>query len=51
MPVTPETLNYLILGLVAIAVIMGLLIGSFVIRQRNLEQDLRLIQELSDETK
>lgn len=45
----PETLNYLILGLGVVAVIMGLLIASFVIRHRNLEQDLRLIQQLNDE--
>lgn len=46
---TPETLNYLLLGLAAVAVIMGLMIASFVIRQRNLEQDLRLIQQLIDD--
>lgn len=46
MPVTPETANYLILGLAAVAVIMLVLVGSMVIRQRNLQRDAEVIAEL-----
>jgi hypothetical protein len=46
---TPDTLNYLILGLAAVAIIMGLLIVSFVVRHRNLEQDMALIEQLSED--
>jgi hypothetical protein len=46
---TPDTLNYLILGLAAVAVIMGLLIASFFVRHRNLEQDMALIDQLYED--
>lgn len=43
----PETTPYLILGLVVSAVLVLGLLGSMVLRQRNLERDLLLIEELA----
>jgi uncharacterized membrane protein YciS (DUF1049 family) len=45
----PDNLSYLILGLVVTAVIMGAFIATLIIRHRNLEQDLKLIEQLSQE--
>lgn len=42
----PATGDYLILGLVVVFVILLLLIGSMVIRYRNLQQDEQLIEQL-----
>jgi hypothetical protein len=49
MPVTPETGNYLLLGLAAVAAISLLYAGSLAVRLRNLRQDLRLIEEIGQE--
>ncbi len=46
---TPNNDQYLILGVAAAVILMGGLIGSFFLRQRNLEKDLALIQQLRDE--
>jgi hypothetical protein len=45
----PDTDAYLILGLAAVAVIMGTLILSLFTRQRNLDRDLELIKQLQDD--
>ncbi len=42
----PATGDYLILGLIVVFAILLLLIGSMVIRYRNLQQDEQLIEQL-----
>jgi hypothetical protein len=49
MPETPDTLGYLILGLVAAFAIPSLYLLSLYLRQRSLEQDLKLIEQLNEE--
>jgi hypothetical protein len=49
MPTTPETTSYLILGLVVTFIILFLLVGSMVIRYRNLKADALLLEQLEDE--
>lgn len=44
----PETGAYLILGLVATTVIIGAFIASMIVRHRNLDRDLALIEQLRD---
>lgn len=46
---TPNNDQYLLLGVAAAVILMGGLIVSFFLRQRNLEKDLALIQQLRDE--
>jgi len=46
--VTPETTTYLILGLVVTSTIIVLFIASMVIRYRNLQKDLQMLQDLDD---
>lgn len=46
---TPDTLNYLIMGLVATFGTLALLIGSFIARERNLRKDIDLINKLNDD--
>ena len=45
----PETGEYLILGLIAVAALVGLLVASVIVRYRNLQKDIELIQSLKDE--
>jgi hypothetical protein len=45
----PDTGAYLILGLVAVTVIIGFFVVSLVIRHRNLQRDLELIQKLAED--
>ncbi len=45
----PDTGAYLILGLATTAIIIGALIVSLFTRQRNLDRDLELIQQLQDD--
>jgi general stress protein CsbA len=45
----PDTGTYLILGLAATALIIGFLVISMVVRQRNLDRDLELIRELKED--
>lgn len=42
-------LEYLILGLVVVAVLMFGLIASMIARHRNLEKDMALVQQLAEE--
>lgn len=44
----PETTPYLYLGLAAVAVIMLVLIGSLIARYRNLQQDIKTLEQLDD---
>jgi hypothetical protein len=44
----PETTPYLYLGLAVTAVIMFALIGSMVLRWRNLQRDLKTLEQLDD---
>lgn len=44
----PETGAYLILGLIATAVILGSFIASMIVRHRNLDRDLELIEQLRE---
>lgn len=46
---TPDTIAYLILGLVATVVLLGGLVMSMVVRYRNLQKDLRLIEQLDEQ--
>jgi len=46
---TPDTLGYLILGLIVATVIMVAFIGSMVVRYRNLQRDVEVLQQLGDE--
>ena len=46
---TPETTAYLLLGLAVVAGIPLLLIGSMLIRYRNLQQDLKTLDQLENE--
>ncbi|MFW5772722.1 MAG: hypothetical protein ACOCZH_05290 [Phototrophicaceae bacterium] len=43
---TPDTLNYLIMGLAVTFIVLTLLMGSMVIRHRNLSRDAELIERL-----
>lgn len=45
----PDTVAYLILGLVAVGIILGFLVGSMVLRYRSLEKDRQIIEELRRE--
>lgn len=45
----PETTAYLLLGLAVTAIIMLFLIGSMVVRQRNLHKDIQLIDQLGQD--
>jgi hypothetical protein len=49
MPPTPENTEFLIFGLVAIFVIMGLFMGSLMLRWRNLQRDIQMIEQLRDD--
>ncbi|MCU0498123.1 MAG: hypothetical protein MUF87_12295 [Anaerolineae bacterium] len=44
-----QTAEYLLLGLGLSAVIMALFIGSYLIRYRNLQQDLTMIERLQED--
>ncbi len=45
----PDTQSYLIAGYVAFAVIFAIYLASFVIRRRNLEEDLKTLETLRAE--
>jgi hypothetical protein len=45
----PDTLGYLILGLIVATAIMAAFIGSMVARYRNLERDVDVLEQLGDE--
>jgi hypothetical protein len=46
---TPDTAAYLILGLAVVALIGLGFIASLIVRQRNLEKDLQLIEQLREQ--
>jgi hypothetical protein len=46
---TPDTAAYLYLGLAALAIIMGAFLASMVVRYRNLQKDLQLIDQLKED--
>ena len=46
---TPDTLNYMLLGYAILLGLPILYVISFVLRQRNLEKDVELIEALKDE--
>jgi hypothetical protein len=46
---TPDTLAYLILGLVVASIVAGGFIASLVIRYRNFQQDMKTIEQLNDQ--
>lgn len=43
---TPDTTNYMILGYVVFTTVMVLYLLSFIIRNRNLKQDITMLEEL-----
>lgn len=45
---TPDTLNYLLLGLAVAVIVYGGYLLSIVIRRRNLEKDLDMLRKLDD---
>lgn len=47
--VTPETADYLWLGVAVIALIMGVLIASYVTRARSLQRDMEMLDSLEQE--
>jgi hypothetical protein len=49
MPDTPDTLNYLLLGLGAIIFFAVVFVASIVIRYRNLQKDVELIEQLRED--
>ncbi len=48
---TPDTLNYMLLGFAVMLGLPLLYVLSFVMRQRNLERDIQLIETLKDENR
>ncbi|MEL6148441.1 MAG: hypothetical protein AAFV33_07660 [Chloroflexota bacterium] len=49
MPDTPETMNFLLMALGATAVLTIGYIGSMFVRYRNLQKDIELIQQLTED--
>ena len=45
----PDTLSYLLMGLVAIFGISGLYVVSLIARHRSLEKDLQVIEKLKED--
>lgn len=48
-PPTQDTLGYLILGLIVAAIVVVAFVASLVIRYRNLQQDIKMIEQLNDD--
>ena len=46
---TPDTLSYLLLGLAVVTFIATGLIGSMVLRYRNLKKDMQLLEQLHND--
>lgn len=46
---TPDTINYLLLGLGVVALIGLTFIGSMLLRYRNLQKDLQVIEQLQND--
>lgn len=47
----PDTTNYLILGYAVFSVVMVVYLFSFFVRNRNLKQDIELLEELDQDAK
>src|SRR5262245_34052991 len=47
----PDTMNYLILGLVVLAFITVVYLGSMIVRYRNYQNDLKVIEELQEDSR
>ncbi len=43
---TPDTVNYLILGYTVFTVVMGAYLASLVLRRRNMNQELEILDEI-----
>jgi hypothetical protein len=43
----PDTMSYLILALAAVAIIMGALVASIVVRYANLRRDIETLRQLN----
>lgn len=48
-PVTPDTMNYLMLGVGVVFTFATLFIASMFLRYRSYQQDLKLIDQLKEE--
>ena len=46
---TPDTIAYLYLGLAAVSIIAVGFVGSIILRFRNLQKDLQVMEQLRDE--
>ena len=46
----PETTNYMVAGYAVIFSVMFIYILSLILRRKKLEQDLRILEELDDQT-
>ncbi|HXF84340.1 MAG TPA: hypothetical protein VNK49_03045 [Anaerolineales bacterium] len=47
---TPDTSGYMMAGYLIAFLVMGLYVASLYLRQRNLKQDLAMLEELDDTT-
>jgi hypothetical protein len=45
----PDTLNYLYLGLASVAVLSAGYVVSLVLRWRNLQQDIQMLEQLNED--
>lgn len=46
---TPDTANYMVAGYVVFFIVMVIYLASLVIRQRNLKQDLEVLEDLDNQ--
>jgi NADH:ubiquinone oxidoreductase subunit 4 (subunit M) len=44
--ITPETTNYMIMGYAVFSVVMIIYLASLVVRQRNLQRDIEVLEEV-----
>jgi hypothetical protein len=51
MDVTPDTVNFMILGYAVIFGVMGAYLGSLWLRARNLRQDEKMLDDLEKDSK
>jgi CcmD family protein len=43
---TPDTVNYMILGYVVFSIVMGAYLFSLVLRRRNMDQEIEILDEI-----
>ena len=48
--ITPDTSGYMIAGFVITFLVMGLYVASIYLRNRNLKQDMKLLEEMEEAT-